>query len=219
MLVLLWYPDKIILISTKIIRLKYLAWTIYYGIFWCVIIFKGWIYLKGNLYDTCNSVVTMFQVQYIENRMTSNNVAKGLKWIENNAQMAISLSSTVFTVVSSDSDEGSDDADESSSDMFSVEVPLLKNGSTLRSKAAKNVNNNSIIVSNTCAFDTVSSILMTAYRDSAEYRNNVDNCYDSKLLQFSKVLANVGITDKTYSMRAKFLVRFLQHLFLFCSFT
>lgn len=133
-----------------------------------------------------------------------------LKWIEDNAHMAISLSTAVFSVINTELENTAsrDQRDKTDAVPFAAELPLLKNGSTLRNKTAKTVNNN-IIVSNTCAFDTVSSILMTAYKDSDDYRNNVNNCNDSTLLQFVNELANFGITDKTYSIRAVLLVRVL----------
>lgn len=52
-------------------------------------------------------------------------------------------------------------------------LPLLKNGSRadqLKSHKVKNING-AIILSNTCAFDAVASLVMVAYCDSTNFSN------------------------------------------------
>jgi len=85
-------------------------------------------------------------------------------------------------------------------------LPILKNGSRaqeLKSCAIKNVGK--VIISNTCAFDMVSSILMVAICDSEYYKLKVDEC-DNELLKFAPELVPNGITSRTYSKRAEIMV-------------
>lgn len=85
-------------------------------------------------------------------------------------------------------------------------LPVLKNGcggSEVKSCTLKNIGK--VIINNTCAFDTVSSILMVAICDSLDYRIEVDKC-ENELFQFIKNLVYNGITSSTYSMRAEILV-------------
>lgn len=58
-----------------------------------------------------------------------------------------------------------------------------------------------IIISNTCAFDTVSSILMVTYCDSTEYSSKVDES-NNIFLKFIAGLVNDGISSRTYLIRA-----------------
>lgn len=56
-------------------------------------------------------------------------------------------------------------------------LPVLKNDSRtdeLKSCTVQNIGK--VIMSNTCAFDAVASILMVSYGDRAEYGNKVDSC-------------------------------------------
>jgi len=85
-------------------------------------------------------------------------------------------------------------------------LPILKNGSRaqeLKSCTIKNVGK--VIISNTCAFDTVSSILMVAICDSEDYKLKVDEC-DNEFLKFTSELVPNGITSRTYSKRAEIMV-------------
>lgn len=85
-------------------------------------------------------------------------------------------------------------------------LPILKNGSRadeLKSCTVENIGK--VIMSNTCAFDTVASILMVSYSDSTEYGNKVDSCSNT-FLTFVAGLVRDGITASTYSNRAEIMV-------------
>ncbi|KAF0701751.1 DUF4806 domain-containing protein, partial [Aphis craccivora] len=67
-------------------------------------------------------------------------------------------------------------------------LPILKNGSRaqeLKSCTIKNLGK--VIMSNTCAFDTVSAILMVSINDSDEYKVKVDEC-NNEFLKFTAEL-------------------------------
>jgi len=87
-------------------------------------------------------------------------------------------------------------------------LPLLKNGSRaqeLKSCTIKNIGK--VILSNTCAFDTISSILMVAICDSIQYCCMVNEC-DNIFYKFIVELVNNGISSKTYTNRAELMVWF-----------
>jgi hypothetical protein len=85
-------------------------------------------------------------------------------------------------------------------------LPLLKNGSCAKELKSCSISNmGKIIISNTCAFDTITSILMVAYCDSNEYNSKVDEC-DNSLLKFIAGLVKNGINSRTYSNRADLMV-------------
>lgn len=73
----------------------------------------------------------------------------------------------------------------------------------LKSCRIKNIGK--AILSNTCAFETVSSILMVAICDSSQYYNIVNEC-ENLFYKFALELLNNGITSKTYTNRAELLV-------------
>lgn len=74
-------------------------------------------------------------------------------------------------------------------------------------KSCKIKNVGKVILSNTCAFDTVSSILMVAICDSSQYYNMVNEC-EKLFYTFILELVNNGITSKKYTTRAELLVTF-----------
>lgn len=85
-------------------------------------------------------------------------------------------------------------------------LPILKNGSRaqeLKSCTIKNLGK--VIMSNTCAFDTVSAILMVSINDSDEYKVKVDEC-NNEFLKFTAELITNGLTSSTYSKRAEIMV-------------
>jgi len=85
-------------------------------------------------------------------------------------------------------------------------LPILKNGSRaqeLKSCTIKNLGK--VIISNTCAFDTVSAILMVSINDSDEYKVKVDEC-NNEFLKFTAELITNGLTSRTYSKRAEIMV-------------
>jgi hypothetical protein len=89
-------------------------------------------------------------------------------------------------------------------------LPLLKNGSLrspsgeLKSCMVKNVGQ--IILCNTCAFDSIASILMVAYCDSLNY-NIAISSKENVFMKFITGIVKNGISAKTYSIRAEILVR------------
>lgn len=87
-------------------------------------------------------------------------------------------------------------------------MPLLKNGSRaqeLKNCTIKNIGK--VILSNTCAFDTISSILILAICDSIQYCCMV-NEYDNTFYKFIAELVNNNISSKTYTKRAELMVWF-----------
>jgi hypothetical protein len=88
-------------------------------------------------------------------------------------------------------------------------LPLLKNGSLrtpsgeLKSCMVKNFGQ--VILCNTCAFDTIASILMVTNCDSVNYNIAISG----KEIVFMKFITGIvknGISAKTYSIRAEILV-------------
>jgi hypothetical protein len=88
-------------------------------------------------------------------------------------------------------------------------LPILKNGS-LRSpsgelKSCMVRNFGEVILCNTCAFDSVTSILMVAYCDSINYNTAVGG-KGNVFLNFIAGIVKNGISAKAYSTRAEILV-------------
>lgn len=85
-------------------------------------------------------------------------------------------------------------------------LPLLKNGSRadeLKSLKIKNIDG-TIILSNTCAFDAVVSLIMVAFCDS----KNFSNALLQKNTPFIKFLSNIlknGISSNSYKERAELI--------------
>ncbi|CAI6355863.1 unnamed protein product [Macrosiphum euphorbiae] len=89
-----------------------------------------------------------------------------------------------------------------------LSLPLLKNGSRaeeLKSRAVQSIGK--IIMSNTCVFDTVSSIIMVAYCDSIKYSQELNNYLENnEYFSFISKIVRQGITSSTYSDRASIMV-------------
>jgi hypothetical protein len=88
-------------------------------------------------------------------------------------------------------------------------LPILKNGS-LRSpsgelKSCMVKNFGQVILCNTCAFDSVASILMVAYCDSNNYNTAIGG-KENVFLKFITGIVKNGISAKVYSTRAEILV-------------
>lgn len=84
-------------------------------------------------------------------------------------------------------------------------LPILKNGSQaekLKSSTVKEIGK--VILSNSCAFDTLASVFMVSYCDSEDYKKNLDQLNIKSL--FFKFIKN-GIT---YSERANIIVNELK---------
>lgn len=92
-------------------------------------------------------------------------------------------------------------------------MPLLKNGSRaeeLKSCVVKNIGE--VIMSNTCAFDTVTSIIMVAYCDSVKYSQKLNDSFkNNKYFTFISKIVKQGITS-TYSDRASIMVFILKYI-------
>jgi len=83
-------------------------------------------------------------------------------------------------------------------------LPILKNGSRAEELKACNVNElGKVILTNTCAFDSITSILMAAYCDSQIYSTEVDKLKPKNILL---ELVENGITAATYVNRANLMV-------------
>ncbi|XP_025192698.1 uncharacterized protein LOC112592766 [Melanaphis sacchari] len=93
-----------------------------------------------------------------------------------------------------------------------MSLPLLKNGSRaeeLKSCVVQRIGK--VIMSNTCAFDTVTSIIMVAYCDSVKYSQELNNFLESnKYFSFISKIVKQGITSSTYSDRASIMISELQ---------
>jgi len=89
---------------------------------------------------------------------------------------------------------------------------LLKNGfraDELKSCAIPEIGN--VILTNTCAFDTLVSLFMTAYCDSVNYRRYIDENIKDNNIIFDFILKTItkAITATTYSSRAKIIINYL----------
>jgi len=87
-------------------------------------------------------------------------------------------------------------------------LPVLKNGSRAEELKACNVNElGKVVLSNTCAFDTITSILMAAYCDSQLYSTKLDNLTTKNILmEFVENVTKHAITATTYVNRANLMV-------------
>ncbi|KAL4141463.1 hypothetical protein QTP88_004100 [Uroleucon formosanum] len=86
-------------------------------------------------------------------------------------------------------------------------LPLLKNGSRaneLKSCAFKS-QNASVILSNTCAFDSIASMIMISFCDSQNYSRGL-LINKTKFIDFISNLVKNGITSHTYSERAELII-------------
>jgi len=85
-------------------------------------------------------------------------------------------------------------------------LPLLKNGSRadeLKSLKIRNIDG-AIILSNTCAFDAVVSLIMVAFCDSTIFSNALLQKNTVFIEFISKILKN-GISSNTYTQRAELI--------------
>lgn len=80
-------------------------------------------------------------------------------------------------------------------------MPILKNGSRAEELKAITVNDiGKIVLTNTCAFDTVTSVFTVAYCDSVLYSNEIDKILDSSdFFCFISKIGKHSITVSTYS--------------------
>lgn len=90
-------------------------------------------------------------------------------------------------------------------------LPLLKNGSRaeeIKSCYLKSINEN-VILSNTCAFDSIASLLMVSFCDSKNYSNKIleDKTY---FVDFISKLVSNGISKSTYMKRAEIIISHLK---------
>lgn len=86
-------------------------------------------------------------------------------------------------------------------------LPLLKNGS--RAEELKSCNlksiNRSVILSNTCTFDSIASVVMVSFCDSQIYSNGLLQS-KTKFVDFISKLVLNGITSNTYTERAELII-------------
>jgi len=89
-------------------------------------------------------------------------------------------------------------------------LPVLKNGSRAEELKACNINElGKVILSNTCAFDTITSIFMVAYCDSQIYSTEVNDLTQKNvLMEFVENVVKNGITAATYVNRANLIVSY-----------
>lgn len=87
-------------------------------------------------------------------------------------------------------------------------LPILKNGSRAEELKACNVPQlGKVILSNTCAFDTIASVLMAAYCDSLVYSTKIKNLKPKNvLLEYIENVIKNGIAMATYVNRANLIV-------------
>lgn len=84
---------------------------------------------------------------------------------------------------------------------------MLKNGSRadeLKACALKSQNTN-VIMSNTCAFDSIASMIMISFCDSQNYSSGLLK-NKTKFVTFISELVRNGITSHTYSERAELII-------------
>ncbi|KAF0719827.1 NOF-FB transposable element protein, partial [Aphis craccivora] len=90
-------------------------------------------------------------------------------------------------------------------------LPILKNGSLLQFfeelKSTKNkILNEKIILSNTCVFDSLASLMMVSYCDSQLYANKIDDIKKNSFFNFIIKIVKNGITASTYSERVHIII-------------
>ncbi|KAF0711022.1 Uncharacterized protein FWK35_00031160 [Aphis craccivora] len=87
-------------------------------------------------------------------------------------------------------------------------LPILKNGSrSEKLKSCKsNVTQEKIVLTNTCAFDSLASLIMVSYCDSILYAENIDSVGQSQFLNFITKIIKNGITSSTYTERADIII-------------
>lgn len=88
-------------------------------------------------------------------------------------------------------------------------LPLLKNGSRAEELKAITVKGiGKIVLTNTCAFDTIASIFTVAYCDGILYSYEIDKILDSSdFFCFISKMVKCGITASTYSERANITLK------------
>jgi len=87
-------------------------------------------------------------------------------------------------------------------------LPLLKNGSRAEDLKALSLKKyGSVILSNTCAFDTAVFLLMVAFCESEKYFNSLSSSHeDCKFIEFIKKILSKGVTVDTYRQRARIII-------------
>lgn len=86
-------------------------------------------------------------------------------------------------------------------------LPLLKNGSRVDElKALQLKGYGQIILTNTCAFDTVVSLFLAAMCDSDEYLKIINQFPGNSFITFTKTILSTGISVDTYRKRAKIII-------------
>lgn len=85
---------------------------------------------------------------------------------------------------------------------FKSVLPLLENGNRLR---PEKIGKQEVSVRNTCAFDSTSQSLLTAYHDHSLYNQYVKDNDNVHLLKFIQALSETGTTRKNYQERASIL--------------
>ncbi|CAI6373556.1 unnamed protein product [Macrosiphum euphorbiae] len=87
-------------------------------------------------------------------------------------------------------------------------LPVLKNGS--RFEELKGCRTNAFegrfIFNNTCAFDSLASLIMVSYCDSQKYSEMLDISEKSDFINFICKILNSGITSASYSHRADLII-------------
>lgn len=87
-------------------------------------------------------------------------------------------------------------------------LPMLKNGSRADDLKALSLKKyGSVVLSNTCAFDTAVFLLMVAFCDSEKYFNSLSSTHeDYKFIEFIKKTLSKGVTVNTYRQRARIII-------------
>lgn len=91
-------------------------------------------------------------------------------------------------------------------------LPVLKNDSrAIDLKSCNILGLGRVVLSNTCAFDTIASIFMVSYCDSRRYSleiNRMENA--NRLFSFVSTIVQKGITSSTYKERAEIILHNLE---------
>lgn len=87
-------------------------------------------------------------------------------------------------------------------------LPMLKNGSRADDLKALSLKKyGSVVLSNTCAFDTAVFLLMVAFCDSEKYFNSLSSTNeDYKFIEFIKKILSKGVTVNNYRQRARIII-------------
>lgn len=86
-------------------------------------------------------------------------------------------------------------------------IPFMKNGNKDVTRPVIIKDLGKVILTNTCAFDTLLSLLMAGIADSEEYDHRLKDYGNNELIDFARELLQNGIRKQSYKMRAEIIYK------------